>query len=259
VADQLQALPAVSRWAGRLSPKLGVTVDAGHGTDLVAQASGGLHSSDARRAVARESAVSPLPAARTVEVGARHDGRRVRASASLWRTTTESELVYVGDEGTTEPIGRARRVGVDLSFEADLRPWLALDSDLSLARGRLVDEPAGADRVPLAPSRTASAGVTVRDAGPWSAGLRVRHIGTRPADERGEVLARGHLLTRVAASYRRGRLEFSAAIDNLFDVAWNEAQFATTSRLRDERAPVTELHFTPGAPRQVELGIRLTW
>jgi hypothetical protein len=29
---------------------------------------------------------------------------------------------------------------------------------------------------------------------------------------------------------------------------WNEAQFATTSRLRDESMAVTELNFTPGTP-----------
>jgi hypothetical protein len=29
---------------------------------------------------------------------------------------------------------------------------------------------------------------------------------------------------------------------------WNEAQFATESRLRNEAMPVNELHFTPGNP-----------
>ena len=51
-----------------------------------------------------------------------------------------------------------------------------------------------------------------------------------------------------------GGAEILVAVDNLFDVDWNEAQFATTSRLRGERVPVTELHFTPGARRSVQLG-----
>jgi hypothetical protein len=50
-------------------------------------------------------------------------------------------------------------------------------------------------------------------------------------------------------------VEVRVAIDNLLDAAWNEAQFATTSRLPGEPAPVTELHFTPGAPRSVQVGI----
>jgi outer membrane receptor protein involved in Fe transport len=45
------------------------------------------------------------------------------------------------------------------------------------------------------------------------------------------------------------------AVDNVFNVRWNEAQFASTSRLRGEPTPVTELHYTPGALRTVTLGI----
>jgi len=48
---------------------------------------------------------------------------------------------------------------------------------------------------------------------------------------------------------------FRASVNNLFGAQWNEAQFATTSRLRSEPMEVTELHFTPGAPRTVQLGL----
>ena len=61
----------------------------------------------------------------------------------------------------------------------------------------------------------------------------------------------------LAAAWRRGAIELRLAVDNVFDVEWNEAQFATTSRLAGERGPVTELHFTPGSPRRLELGIRI--
>ena len=44
-------------------------------------------------------------------------------------------------------------------------------------------------------------------------------------------------------------------IENLFDVEWNEAQFDAESRLRDEVEPVSELHFTPGNPRNVRVGM----
>ena len=33
------------------------------------------------------------------------------------------------------------------------------------------------------------------------------------------------------------------------------AQFATTSRLRGEPAAVTELNFTPGTPRALQIGL----
>ena len=37
-------------------------------------------------------------------------------------------------------------------------------------------------------------------------------------------------------------------IENVFDVAWNETQFATESRLMNEPESVEEIHFTPGTP-----------
>ena len=43
-------------------------------------------------------------------------------------------------------------------------------------------------------------------------------------------------------------MTFGVVVENLFDVAWNETQFATESRLRNELEPVEEIHFTPGTP-----------
>ncbi len=49
-------------------------------------------------------------------------------------------------------------------------------------------------------------------------------------------------------NYTRPKYEIGLAFENIFDVDWNEAQFDTESRLYDEPAPVSELHFTPGNP-----------
>jgi hypothetical protein len=51
-----------------------------------------------------------------------------------------------------------------------------------------------------------------------------------------------------------GRAGSEAGRPVLFNVDCHEAQFATTSRLRNEAAEVTELHFTPGPRRSVQLG-----
>ncbi len=50
----------------------------------------------------------------------------------------------------------------------------------------------------------------------------------------------------LAYTYRKIQLGISA--ENIFDVDWNEAQFATESRLMDEAESVEEIHFTPGVP-----------
>ena len=48
--------------------------------------------------------------------------------------------------------------------------------------------------------------------------------------------------SRVAGTF------FGLVAENIFNADWNEAQFATESRLFDEPEAVEELHFTPGTP-----------
>ena len=261
VDDRLLGLPSDlphasgTEWKGIVNPKANLAVDASDGLTLFLNAAGGFHSNDARDVILAGEGDNVLPRAWSAELGARTSWSRGTLAASAWRLDLESELVYVGDEGVTEPSGRTRRYGVDLEARLRLLPWLWADADLNLARGRFVDEPSGADRIPLAPEVTGTAGLTVQDAGPVSGGIRVRHVGSRPADETNTVRARGYTLWEAFGSWRLGRLELTVAVDNLFDAEWNEAQFATTSRLRDEPEEVTELHFTPGAPRSVEVGL----
>jgi outer membrane receptor protein involved in Fe transport len=245
-----------SRTVSLVSPKANLAVALAQATTLFVNAGAGFHSNDARDAILAGAAERVVPRALGAEVGIRQAWRGASVAAALWALDLQSELVWVGDEGTTEASGRTRRVGVDLEARARLLPWLWADGDLNLSRGRLRDEPAGADRVPLAPTVTAAAGLTVRELGPVSGGVRMRHVGARAADETNGVRARGYTLVELFAGWRAGPLTLTAAVDNLFDVEWNEAQFATTSRLRGEAVPVTELHFTPGAPRSVQVGVR---
>jgi outer membrane receptor protein involved in Fe transport len=61
-------------------------------------------------------------------------------------------------------------------------------------------------------------------------------------------VAKGYFVTDASFNYTQPKYEIGIAIENLFNTKWNEAQFATESRLQNEPAPVTELNFTPGTP-----------
>ncbi len=43
--------------------------------------------------------------------------------------------------------------------------------------------------------------------------------------------------------------------ENLLNSEWNEAQFATETRLKGETSSVTELCYTPGNPMNIQFGI----
>jgi hypothetical protein len=243
------------RWQGIVSPKANLAVDLTSRTAGYLNFGTGFHSNDARDVILAQPGDRVLPRAVGGELGARHSWIGGSIAAAAWLLDLQSELVYVGDEGVTEPVGRTRRLGLDLEARARLLPWLWADADLNLARGRLRDEPEGENRIPLAPSVTSTGGLTVREGGPLEAGLRYRFIGSRAADETNTVVARGAAIWEAFGRYRLSDFAIIGAVNNLFGAQWNEAQFATTSRLRGEPMEVTELHFTPGAPRTVQLGL----
>jgi len=149
--------------------------------------------------------------------------------------------------------------GTDVAISVDgLAPWLWADADLNLAHGRFRDEPQKLNRIPLAPEITSTGGLTIHDLGPVVGGMRYRYIGARAADQADSVVARGYSVVELFGTWQRSRVQLTVTVDNLLNTVWNEAQFATTSRLQQESVPVTELHFTPGTPRtvQVALGYR---
>ncbi len=247
--------PAGERWLGRVSPRIAAAVELDEGTTLHAGVGLGFHSNDARDVVSAGPGEPVLPRATSAEAGIRRRWGGGEVAMAVWGLDLASELVFVGDEGVTEPSGPTRRLGIDLEGRVRLTRWLWADADLSLARARVREAAPGANRVPLAPWLSASGGLTVRDAGPVEAWLRARLVGSRPADETNTLRATGSTVLDTGAAWRTGRLELRLAVENLLDVEWNEAQFAATSRLRGEAAPVTEIHFTPGARRGVALGV----
>jgi TonB dependent receptor/TonB-dependent Receptor Plug Domain/Carboxypeptidase regulatory-like domain len=237
-----------------VSPKANLAVEVSRSTTLFANIGAGFHSNDARGVILSGQGAMVLPRAVGAELGSRHVWTGGSLALAAWALDLESELTYVGDAGTTEPSGRTRRMGVDVEARVRLAEGLWADADLNLSRGRFRDQPRGADLVPLAPTFTSTGGLTWSAREDLHAGARYRHIGGRAANEDGTIRALGATVVELFASYRLGSAEILLAVDNLFDVHWNEAQFATTSRLRDEPASVTELHFTPGAGRSIQLG-----
>jgi outer membrane receptor protein involved in Fe transport len=221
---------------------------------LFARSGLGFHSNDARGVVQGSGSFNALPRAVGAEVGSTFKPvPSLVVNAALWTLHLQDELVYSGDEGTTESAGPTRRYGVDVSARYQLTGRLFLDADVNYSHGRIVNAPEGENRIPLAPSFTSIGGLTLKNPNGLSASLRYRHIDSRPAQEDNAIRARGYFLLDAVANYTRPRFQLGATAENLLNVAWNEAQFATDSQLRGEAASVTELNFTPGTPFFIKL------
>ncbi len=213
----------------------------------------GFHSNDAR-VVVQGNVASP-PRAYGFEVGARlgEVTDAISLSGSLWSLELEEELVYVGDEGTTEASGATMRRGIDVEAHLSPLPWIGIGVQGTLSSGRFLDAPAGEDRIPLAPDLTLSAEVLL-DLDPLRSLLQVRHISDRPANESNSVIAVGYTLVDLSTTWSLGSVELSLIVENVWDSKWKEAQFDTESRLEGEAEPISEIHFTPGTPRSIRAG-----
>ncbi|MBD2767297.1 TonB-dependent receptor [Hymenobacter sp. BT664] len=236
------------------SPKLNLYYQLSPAVQLFARSGFGFHSNDAR-GVIRGTNENVLPRALGYEAGSTFKPvPSLVVNAALWALHLQDELVYVGDDGNVENTGPTQRYGLDLALRYQLSRRLFLDTDLNYNYGRQTEAPAPANYIPLAPTFTTIGGLTYKQPNGLSASLRYRHIDSRPANDDGSIRARGYFLVDAVAAYTQPRFQVGATVENLFNVQWNQAQFATQSRLPTEPADgVDELHFTPGTPFYLKL------
>ncbi len=239
--------------ASMFSPKLNVVVTPARGTDIYLNYGEGFHSNDARGVTSKTDPARPLTKARGYEAGARTRlFDRLDLAASLWKLDLDGELVWVGDGGGTEEKGASERLGVDIEARMQILPWLWADMDLTKSSSEYARNAGNGTAVALAPRLTWTGGVSMRHASGLFASLRGQHLDDRPADEAGDFTARGFTVFDLGGGWRRGPWELDVNVANLFDADWRTAQFENDSRLPGEAAPVTDIHFVPGAPRNVQ-------
>ncbi|QTD38089.1 TonB-dependent receptor [Polaribacter batillariae] len=209
----------------------------------------GFHSNDTR-VVLQQNADKVLPRAYGLDFGnIWKPTKKLVLNTAAWYLFSEEEFVYVGDAGIVEPSGKSERFGLDLGLRYQFTDWLYLDTDATFTKARSLENVSGEDYIPLAPDFTMAGGLSFNNLGNFSGGLRYRYIDDRPANEDNSIVADGYFVTDFNINYKIIKdLTLGLAIENIFDVDWNETQFATESRLQNETTSVEEIHFTPGTP-----------
>lgn len=238
-----------------INPKLSIFYTPGVATQFFIKTGSGFHSNDARVVVLNQSR-RVLPRATGADVGMSNKiFRNLFITTTLWALYSQNEFVYVGDEGIVEVNGRTRRIGADLALRYQITKWLFSDIDFNITDPKYLDEPKEARHVPLAPVLSSIGGLTAKLENNFSFGFRYRYLADRPANEDYTVTAKGYLVNDILVRYTQKHYELFISVENLFNVKWNEAQFDTESRLRDEVEPVSEIHYTPGTPFFLKAGL----
>ncbi len=231
-----------------VNPKLNIIYTANPNLQFFAKSGIGFHSNDSRVVLARDGKET-LPGAFGADVGTIWKPTpKLWVNTALWYLFLQQEFVYVGDEGIVEPSGKTRRFGVDVSLRGQLSKVLFFNTDFNYTIARSIESPKGEDLIPLAPELTMTGGLSMQFENGLNGGINYRFIKDRPATESNSIVAEGYFITDLNVNYQFKKIIFGVEIQNLFNQEWNEAQFATESRLFDELEAVEELHFTPGAP-----------
>jgi outer membrane cobalamin receptor len=246
--DKLVAgrLPDQQRWI--ISPKVNIQYTVNNRTQLYLKGGKGFHSNDARVVVFNRGG-DILSAAWGADVGVLlKPMSKMLINVAAWYLYLQQEFVYVGDEGVVEPSGKTRRTGMDVSGRYQFNSWLFADVNLNLSRPRSIGQPKGENYIPLAPTLTSTGGISWQMKSEWNGSLRYRYMKDRAANEDHSVAAKGYTVADLSFNYTRKKYEVGVTVENLLNVKWNETQFNTESRLKDEPVPVSEIHFTPGTP-----------
>ncbi|HKS24991.1 MAG TPA: TonB-dependent receptor [Thermoanaerobaculia bacterium] len=244
--------------ASMLSPKLTMIFGPWRKTEFYANAGSGFHSNDARGVTIRDDPATPLVRTRGAELGIRSTPvPRFHITASLWGLDMASELLFVGDAGSTEASRPSRRTGVELATFYNLRDWLAVDADYAFSRARFRD----GDRIPGAVEGVASVGLNLIDVHRLFGELRYRYFGPRPLVEDNSVRSPSSSLVNARVGYRVApRLRLDLDVFNILNAKVSDVDYFYTSRLPGEPAAgVGDVHFHPVEKRAFRVGVTTTF
>ena len=260
------ALNAGSASDDIVTPSLSVIYNPTESLELYASIGEGFHSNDARGTTIQVSpldgepleAVDPLVSTLGYEFGARaFISDKLNASVAFWSLKIDSELLFVGDEGTTEDTGvSSTRRGMEITtYYTPHMDW-TFDLEIAVTDAQLDEAVDGFSDIPGALEQVISAGVMVNINEDLYSQLRVRHFGEYALD--GGEKADGSTVVNLRMGYSLSeKLSLNLDVFNLFDSNDRDIEYFYESQLLNESAPVEDRHFHVFEPRSVRAS--LTW
>lgn len=250
-----------------LSPKMNIIHTLTENTEAYISAGTAYHSNDARGTVIRvdpasgdvAQAVDPLVTSKGAELGFRFFSEdMLNLSAALWVLELDSELLFVGDAGNTEPSRASIRYGIEIPVYYRLNDRWLFDFEIALTSSRFKDSDGSGDEVPGSVDRVFAAGAVAQFGNGVYGTLRARHFGDRPLVEDGSVKSDSSTVWNLGLGYGTEKLDFRVDVLNLFDSNDDDITYFYESRLRGETGgSISDLHFHPLEPRTYRA--YLTW
>ncbi len=250
-----------------LSPKFNAIYTLNESTDLYLSAGYGFHSNDARgTTIAIDPSdgtpiepVDPLARSTGAELGIRYEwNSKLNTSIALWSLDLDSELLYVGDAGTTEASRPSERTGIEIANYYQFNDWISVDFDMALTDASFSDSDPTGFEIPGAIDRVVSAGVNFNGERGWFGSLRYRHFGERPLIEDNSVQSDAFNAFNLRLGYRSEHWQMNVDLLNAFDSDDHDITYFYESRLAGEPAEgVADRHYHRIPPRTLKASFTL--
>ncbi len=251
------------------SPKLGLIFGPWAKTEYYFNFGTGFHSNDARGTTitvdpatgTTADRVPGLVRSKGAEIGVRTEFiPGLQSSLSLYQLDFDSELIFVGDAGTTEAGRPSRRIGIEFNNYYKPTRWLTIDADLAFARARFRDSDPAGRRIPGALEGVASLALALDNLGPYFGALQLRYFGPRPLIEDNSVRSKSTATINGRIGYKfskKVRVELEGF--NLTNRRHSAIDYYYASRLADEPAgsATGDIHFHPIESRSFRLTMNM--
>ncbi len=276
VSKSNQAANEGTVYDGLVSPKLGMVFGPWAETEFYLNGGLGFHSNDGRgvntnvdpktgsSTDADGNPIKPaVPLSRTygAEVGMRSDWiKGLNSTLAIWWLDIDSELLFVGDTGTTEASHPSRRYGIESANYYSPNDWLTFDADLSFSKARFQGHPAEGSYIPGSVETVIASGATFHDVfGGFYGGPRLRYFGPRALIEDNSVRSKETVMLSAMMGYEFNKhWKLQAEVFNLLGRKDSGIDYYYGSCLKtDTDCPAggnQDIHFHPVEP----LSFRMT-
>lgn len=252
--------------ASKASPKLSLIVGPWSKTELYLNVGTGFHSNDARgttitldpKTLEPAAKVSPLVRSTGAEIGLRTELLpNLQSALTIYQLDFDSELVFVGDAGTTDAGRPSKRTGFELANYYTLDNYLTLDADIAFAQARFKDDDPAGDHIPGAVEGVASLAIALDNIGAYFGAVQLRYFGPRPLIEDNSVRSNNTATLNARIGYKVGpRVKLELEAFNLTNNDASAIDYYYESRLPGEPAEgVADVHFHPIESRSLRLSL----
>ena len=261
--DALEAVNSGDDTDSIISPKGSLIYTLSENTEAYLSGGYGFHSNDARGVtitvdpVTQQpvSSADPLVESKGVELGFKSVWLdNWNASMALWYLELDSELLFVGDAGTTEASRPSERWGLELNNFWALSDIWSVEADFSWTDAQFSDSEPQGNEIPGALDWVVTGAVSAAYPSGWFGSFRVRHFAGAPLIEDGSEESDGSTMANLAVGWSKDDWRVQVDVLNLFDSDDHDIDYFYASRLPGEGADGEEdIHYHVFEPRQVRV------